>query len=417
MTTLTGAAPEVDSSPLDVEAVRERVAAAALRPSEVGSVGLELERHVVDLHDPGSRVGWDRLTALLEGFATPRGSKVTLEPGGQVELSTLPGDGVVAAVEALRVDADVLDARLAGERLVLQSTGTDPLRAPQRVNPASRYVSMERHFASIGDTAGPAMMSSTASLQVNLDAGPAHGWADRLAHVHRLLPVFVALAASSPVQGGTRTGWACARQRIWQDLEPGRSRAGTATSDPVAAWTEFALAAPVMFLRGGDGQFTPVEGTVSFAAWADGSVRLGDRSPTAADVDAHLTTLWPPVRLRGFLELRVLDAVPRAWWPGLAAVVATVVDDPTAADRAAEAAHPVAHAHLEAARDGLTDPRIRTAALGVLEAAAARVPDGLAADVERWLEALDRGRGPADLVLDRFERSGPTACLTAEELR
>lgn len=417
MTTLTGAAPEVDSSPLDVEAVRERVAAAALRPSEVGSVGLELERHVVDLRDPASRVGWDRLTGVLAGFTPPRGSKVTLEPGGQVELSTLPGDGVAAAVEALRVDADALDARLAGELLVLQSTGTDPLRAPQRVNPASRYVAMERHFASVGDTAGPAMMSSTASLQVNLDAGPAHGWADRLAHVHRLLPVFVALAASSPLQRGARTGWVSARQRIWRELEPGRSRAGTATSDPAGAWAEFALAAPVMFVRGGDGEFVPVRGSVPFAAWADGSARLEDRSPTAADVDAHLTTLWPPVRLRGFLELRVLDAVPRAWWPGLAAVVVTVVDDPVAADRAAEAVGPVADAHLEAARDGLADPRIRAAALGVLEAAAAATPPGPAADVERWVEAVTRGRGPGDLVRDRFERSGPTACLTAEELR
>ena len=51
-------------------------------------------------------------------------------------------------------------------------------------------------------------------------------------------------------------------------------------------------------------------------------MRLADRLPTAADVDLHLTTLWPPVRLRGWLELRVLDAVPAAWWPALAAIVA-----------------------------------------------------------------------------------------------
>lgn len=423
MTTLTGAAPTAGQSPpLDPDAVRERVAAAALTPSDprpagTGTVGLELERHVVDLRDPGSRVPWVRLTALLAGFAPPRGSRVTLEPGGQVELSTPPAAGVAGAVDALRTDATALDAVLAGEGLVLQSTGADPFRAPRRVNPAPRYVAMERHFASVADAHGPVMMSSTASLQVNLDAGPRHGWADRLAHLHRLLPVLVALAASSPVRGAARTGWASARQRTWRHLEPGRCRAAAASADPAAAWAEFALAAPVMFVRTDDGGFRPVAGTVPLAAWAGGSVRLGDRLPTAADVDAHLTTLWPPVRLRGFLELRVLDAVPRDWWPGLAATVATVVDDPVAADRAAAAAEPVAHAHLEAARDGLGDPRLRRAALGVLEAAASAVPDGLRPDVERWAAALTAGRSPAGLVLDRFDRSGPLACLTAEELR
>ncbi len=401
-------------APLDVDRVLAHVTAGALRDGPVGSVGLELERHAVDLRAPGRRVAWDRLTGALHGVVPPAGSRVTLEPGGQVELSSPPLPGVAAAVDALRRDAAHVDAVLAAEGVVLLSTGTDLVRGPERVNPASRYAAMAEHFAAVGHAAdGAAMMCSTASLQVNLDAGPAHRWPQRLAHLHRLVPALAALGACSPLLAGRPDGTRSTRQGVWRRLEPGRSTrpaagpggtGGPAGADPAGAWAAFALAAPVMLVRDGGGTCRPVLEPVPLADWASGRRPLGGRAPTAADVDLHLSTLWPPVRLRGFLELRVLDTLPAAWWPGLAAVVAAVVDDEGAADAAAAVVDACGRDTARAAR-------------GLLDAALPAVPGALRGCVEAWADLLDAGRHPADLVLDRARRSGPAACPTAEELR
>ncbi|WP_432497536.1 glutamate-cysteine ligase family protein [Kineococcus gypseus] len=418
-----GVEAEERTAPLDVDAVHEHVRAGALRAGPTGTVGLELERHAVDLRAPGRRVPWERLTGALRGLAPPAGSRVTLEPGGQVELSTAPLPGVAAAVAALHRDAACVDAALAAEGVALVGTGTDPARPPARVHPGSRYAAMAAHFDAVGHGAdGAAMMCSTASLQVNLDAGPAHRWAQRLAHLHRLLPVLAALGACSPLLAGRGTGARSARQGVWQRLEPGRCArpAGrTGGPDPAGEWADFALSAPVMLVRDGgdDAPCRPVLEPVRLADWVAGRRRLHGRAPTAADVEVHLSTLWPPVRLRGFLELRVLDAVPAPWWPGLAAVVAAVVDDERAADAAAEAAAPVAHRAADAARLGLRDADLARAARGVLAAALPAAPAALRPAVEAWADLAERGRDVADLVLDRAARSGPTGCLTAEELR
>ncbi|MCW2583932.1 MAG: glutamate/cysteine ligase family protein, partial [Klenkia sp.] len=78
-----------DARPLDgVQSAREHVVAAALHPGTPGPVGLELEAHLVDLHDPAARVPWARITGLVDRLGPlPGRSAVTLEPGGQVELS------------------------------------------------------------------------------------------------------------------------------------------------------------------------------------------------------------------------------------------------------------------------------------------------------------------------------------------
>ncbi|MCI2240012.1 glutamate-cysteine ligase family protein [Paenibacillus sp. TRM 82003] len=397
------------AAPLDADAVREHVTAGALRDGPVGSVGLELERHAVDLHHPHRRVAWDRLTGALREAVPPAGSRVTLEPGGQVELSSPPLPGVAAAVEALRRDAAHLDALLAADGIALLSTGTDLVREPVRVNPGSRYAAMAEHFTAAGHAVdGAAMMCSTASLQVNLDAGPAHRWPQRLAHLHRLLPALAALGACSPLLAGRTDGTRSTRQGVWRRLEPGRCTRpadGTGGPDPAGEWAAFALAAPVMLVRDGeDAPCRPVLEPVPLADWAGGRRLLHGRPPTAADVDLHLSTLWPPVRMRGFLEVRVLDAVPAAWWPGLAAVVATVVDDERAADAAAAAVDACGNDTARAAR-------------GLLDAALPAVPTALRSCVEVWADLLDAGHHPADLVLDRVRRGGPTGCLTAEELR
>ncbi|SNT00290.1 glutamate--cysteine ligase [Geodermatophilus pulveris] len=403
---------EERTAALELDAAVAHVTAAALREGPAGRVGLELEAHLVDLDAPASRVPWARVSGLVAALpALPGGSRVTLEPGGQVELSTPPYPDAAAAVAALRADRTVLAAALAAERLALAPVGADPLRPPARVCPAARYAAMEAHFAAVGCArAGTAMMTGTAALQVNLDAGPRAGWGERVALAHQLGPTLVAVAACSPLADGRPTGWVSHRQRVWGDLDQARCGPLLGGDDPAGEWAEYALAAPVMLVREGAGA-TPVRTRVRFADWVSGAAPLGGRRPTTADLDYHLTTLFPPVRPRGYLEIRYLDAAPEPWWPALAAVTAALLDDPVAAGHAAAATAPVAGAWDRAARAGLADPALHAAARDCLTAAADAVPAAVRPEVAALADLVDRGRCPGDALLDTARAGGAAAAL------
>jgi glutamate--cysteine ligase len=267
---------------------------------------------------------------------------------------------------------------------------------------------MQRHWATVHcSVPGRSMMASTASLQVNLDAGPRQQWAARVAHLHRIGPTLVALSACSPMLAGTSSGWRSMRQQMWAGIDAARS-SRIPVGDPVEAWTEYALAAPVMFVRDhATGGAEAVPSRVSFASWVTGAAKLV-RRPTLADLDYHLTTLYPAVRLRGFLELRYLDAVPDAWWPALAAITTVLAEDD---DVVAEACEPVADAWLPAAREGLADPALARAARTCVAIAAERAPAELRDEVCAYAELVESGRSPGDLVAERIAAAGPLAVL------
>ena len=392
-----------------VENARAHVTATALVPSPGGQVGLELEFHLVDRRDPARRPDWPAVQALVAGLPPmPGGSRVTVEPGGQLELSTPPAAGVAPAVAALRRDRATLRDALAAAGYGTAVLGADPARPLRRVNPGARYVAMEQHFAGVGCAEpGRAMMTATAALQVNLDAGPAQAWPERLELARLVGPVLVAISATSPYLAGRASGWASMRQQAWHGIT-GRT-APVPPGRPTAAWAEYALAAPVMLVRDG-ARVTPVTERVPFAAWLRGTAPFA-RRPTLADLDYHLTTLFPPVRPRGYLELRCLDAAPDEWWPALAAVAATLLDDPIAATVAADACAPLDGRWMLAARSGLGDAQLRAAAVRCVSAAADRCPPELAADVGRLAELVAAGRSPGDEVRARIDADGPLAVL------
>ncbi len=411
-------------APLTEDAAFARAAQAALTESAAAAVGLEAEAHQVDLRCPAEPVPWDRVTPLAGAVgAVVRHSAVTLEPGGQLELSGEPAPDIATAVAWLREDADRAQAAAGGLGLGLAGAGADPLRPPRVGNPRSRYRAMAEHYAATG-RAGPGavMMASTAALQVNVEAGPRGQWPERVARANRLGPVMVAVSACSPWLHGRDTGWKSARQRAWAQLGaracgpvPGCLGPGAAAApDPASAWARYALRAPVVFTQARPGEAAAVRATVPFRDWASGAVRLGGRLPTAADLDIHLTTLFPPVRLRGYLELRYLDMCPPRWWPAVAAAAATLMDDPVAADLAAEVTEPTAGRWRDAARAGLTDPRLAAAARRCLEIAAGRAPAGLAGAVGDLAALVESGRCPGDLLAVRIAEIGPGAAF--EEL-
>jgi glutamate--cysteine ligase len=414
------------AGPLSADAAWARSHRAALAESDLGPVGLEIETQLVDLDRPAERVAWDRAGPLPDLVAAAAGrSAVTLEPGGQLELSGPPAPDILTAVAGLRRDGQGARLALADRRLGLAYAGADPLRPPRRVNPRPRYQAMEQHYAATGrGAAGAVMMTSTAALQVNLQAGPRQGWPQRVARAHRLGPTLVAISASSPWLAGRDTGWQSARQRAWAGLDPracGPMPGGIAGSadaddglDPAAAWATYALRAPVAFVCRSGGAAAAVRAPVSFGEWASGTILLDGRRPTAADLDVHLTTLFPPVRLRGYLELRYLDMTAPRWWPAIAAVATTLMDDPVAADLAIEATEGTAGLWAEAARLGLRHPQLARSARRCLAIAAPRIPDGLAPAVADLAELVESGRCPGDLLAERIGQIGPGAAL--EEL-
>ncbi len=396
-----------------VGSARELIAGAALATSTVGRVGLELEFHLVDRAEPRRRPSWDAVQGLLSGLPPmPGGSTVTCEPGGQLELSTPPHDDVVAAAVALRLDRDALRRSLSDAGLAGAPLGADPARPVERINPHQRYSAMERHYEALGYPGpGRAMMTATAALQINLDAGPERGWADRLAHIRALLPVLIAASSTSPYLAGLTSGWHSMRQQTWHGMDPARTDP-VGPGDPAASWADYALAAPVMLI-GDRGGLVPVVRRVTLAQWLRDPARLG-RPATGADIDYHLTTLFPPIRPRGYIEIRCLDALPDRWWPAVVAIAVTLIDDPVAADAAAQSCAPVAHLWQSASQHGPADATLRTALMGCVEIAARHAPLALRSDVESFAELIRSGRTPCSELRASIDNHGPTRVLAVE---
>jgi len=152
---------------LERDGAWQHIAAGALRPGVAGPVGLELERHLVDLTQPARRPAWQRIARALAGVKPPGGSTLSLEPGGQIELSTQPAGDVETAIMVLPCDCAVADGALAAAGLPAVSIGADPARPPSRIHPGDRYAAMAEYFTAAGYAGdGAVMMTATASLQV-----------------------------------------------------------------------------------------------------------------------------------------------------------------------------------------------------------------------------------------------------------
>ena len=398
----------------DSSAAAQYIVDGCLLDAPLRCVGLEVEGHCHDPADPYRRPSWQEIADVLEHLPKlPAGSAVTVEPGGAVELSGPPADGTLAAIDAMNRDQAVLRSAFADAGLGLVFLGADPLRPPKRINPGARYHAMEQFFrSSRSGEAGAAMMTSTASVQVNVDAGPQDRWAARVRLAHALGPMMIAVAANSPMLGGEFTGWVSTRQRVWGDMDSARCGPilGASGDDPGTDWARYALKAPVMLVHSPDA--VAVTHWVPFADWVDGRVLLGDRRPTVADLEYHLTTLFPPVRPRQWLEIRYLDSVPDAFWPAVVFTLVTLLDDPVAADIAAEAVEPVATAWDTAARVGLRDRRLYEAANTCVAVAADKAPVELRDAMQRLVRSVEQGRCPGDDFSDQVIEHGIAATVS-----
>lgn len=389
-------------------------------------LGVEVEWLVHELRAPQLPVTSERLEAAYAALRTvPLSSALTVEPGGQLELSSPPAASLMECVDTVRADLDAVRAVLREDGLALVGLGHDPWHAPRRFLREPRYDAMEACLDRTGP-AGRAMMCTSASVQVCLDAGyeepGALGHVRRWWLAHQLGPVLVAAFANSPLAGHRPTGWLSTRQLRWAQIGTGRAGGPVLDSDPRAAWARHVLDAPVMCVRRDGGPWDVPKG-LTFREWTRSKA---PRAPTRDDLDYHVTTLFPPVRPRGHLELRMIDAQPGDdGWIVPLAVTTALFDDPEAAETAYRAVKPLAerthgmpapHNPLwrDAARGGLADPELREVAAACFAAALRALPrlgattgvvDAVAEYRDRYVA---RGRCPADELLDTL-RGGVAA--------
>lgn len=361
--------------------------------------GVELEWTVHHEDDPRRPLDATHLAAALGSYAPrtlvpdspqlplPSGSPLTVEPGGQVEISSLPQTSLAELFDVVTADHTFLAELLRDAGLVLGDRGVDQHRSPARVLDTPRYAAMEHVFEAIGPH-GFTMMCCTAGLQVCLDVGEPHTFANRWAAVTALGPVLVAAFANSPTLAGRPTGWASARMRAVLGTDPPRSMPSRIVDDPAQAWARRVLDTPVLCVRGeGERWETPVG--LSFADWVAGGLPT---PPTTDDLDYHISTMFPPVRPHGYLEVRYLDAQPGTGWVTPTTLLAALMSDQSTVEAVLEACLPVGDRWLPAARDGLADRAIAAAAVTVLTLGAQRVPGmGLPAAVtEAVVAQLDQ---------------------------
>lgn len=386
-------------------AAQEYVARACftLRPPRLIGAELEWLTH----RTAGGRPGLADFAAALgphapttvdpasPALALPGGSAVTVEPGGQVELSSAPATSAGRVCESLESDARHLRGMLARAGVAIGDAAADADRPATRILPAPRYRAMQHRFDRLGPY-GRLMMCNTAATQVSVDAGgDTVEVAARWAALHAIGPALLAAFACSPRLHGIPFGsWASQRMRTWFELDAGRT-GPPPTANPVREYPRWALDAPLLCVRGGRGGCPDdwsLPGDIRFSDWLAGDADpVIGRPPTLADLDYHLSTLFPPVRATGHLEVRYLDAQPGSLWRVPIAAVAALLGDPAAVAAATAVAAPTVGRWRDAARHGLRDPDIRSTATELLFLAAS-VSDGFGADLDRAADRCRRGR-------------------------
>lgn len=375
--------------------------------------------------------GWEpirengNIIALKRALGEP-GANVSLEPGGQFELS----GALLKTVHetALEVDEHLRQCHYAGSALGLGFFGmgfSPKWRLEQTPHmPKQRYDVMTRYMPSVGGR-GLDMMYRTATIQVNLDFGSE---ADMVRKMHvglALQPVATALFASSPFTDGRANGFKSMRSEVWRDTDAQRTGMLPFVFEDgmgYEAYVDYALGVPMYFVYR-EGKYIDVAGA-SFRDFLDGRLPgfEGER-PTVDDWSDHLTTLFPEVRLKKFIEMRGADggsyemicAVP-AFWTGL-------LYDTAALDAAWDLVkdwtqEEVQNLRDEVPRHALATPfrnlTVRDIARRVLEMSKAGLRnrdyrDTGDMDETRYLEPLeaivDRGETVADRLLSQY--NGP----------
>lgn len=339
----------VDSTPIESIADLAETLEAGCKPAEKFRIGTEHEKfgfHLSDLspipYEGGHGVeavlsgmekllNWERIedNGKIIGLSDPvGGGAISIEPGGQFELSGAP-------LETLHETCRETNVHLAHVRQVAEplgvgflGTGMAPTwrRDDVPVMPKSRYEIMTRYMPKVGKY-GLDMMYRTTTIQVNLDFSSEADMAKKMRVGLALQPIATAVFANSPFTDGKPNGYKSFRAEVWNDLDQDRTGNLPFAFDDgfgFESYVDWALDVPMYFIKRGATYYDATDTT--FRAFMNGSYegKVPDARPTIGDWNNHLSTLFPDVRLKKYIEMRGADGGPwrricalPAFWVGL----------------------------------------------------------------------------------------------------
>ena len=373
------------------------------------------------LVDLASHHGWTTyrereggpVVALTKGDAN-----VTLEPGGQLELSGAPA----VDVHAIASEQSEHMSELAGisARLGVRwlGIGFNPFARRDELHfvPKGRYATMREYFPTVGQH-GLDMMLRTCTVQANLDYDSEADAMRKLRLSLAIAPLTTAMFANSPYVEGRAFGGVTMRGRVWLDVDPSRTGLLPAMWRPKARFADYvawALAAPMFVVKRGD-DFLPNTKQTFAQFLADG---LEGQRATQADWRTHLNTLFPEVRLKRTIEIRAADSQGPLMTSALHALYAGLLYDAKALDELEALVAPWTYEEVDASRKTLWRDGLRTPFRGrPLADAAQRVVEVAKGGLSRrgrknasgrdetiYLDPLEslvsRGVTPADALLE-----------------
>ena len=436
--------PQSGGGPIERPEQLAEYLAEGCKPKQDWRIGTEHEKfgYCTDTLRPLPYEGPRSIKAMLEGLRdafgwTPvlegqhiiglekDGANVSLEPGGQLELSGAP-------LETIHQTCDEVNEHLRQVREIAEKIGVEFIglgAAPiwrhedMPMMPKGRYRLMTDYMDRVG-TLGKTMMYRTCTVQVNLDFSSEADMVQKMRVALALQPVATALFANSPFIDGAPNGHKSWRSRVWRDLDAART--GTlpfAFEDGFGfeRYVEYALDVPMYFVYR-DGKYINALGQ-SFRDFMAGKLpALPGEVPTLSDWADHLTTIFPEARLKKFIEMRGADSGPWCRLCALPALWVGLTYDQTALDAAWDLvkdwdAQTRGEMRIAASVSAL-DARVGDISMlylsrevlriaeGGLQARARAGAGGLIPDETHFLAALqdsvETGKTPADEMLDRY---------------
>src|SRR5579863_1787922 len=440
------------AAPLSLEDLEGYFRSGA-KPRPSFKIGIEQEK--IAVRPDGRAVPYEGPGGLAEvlggleahGFSATRedghvialargGDRITMEPGGQLELS---GGALPTAVEcAAALDAHVREVAAVAGPLGIRflATGVRPFGALDDVAwlPKRRYVVMREYFPRHGRQSRLAhqMMKLTATVQANFDYADEAEATDKIRTAYGITSIVTALYAASPIVFGRPSGFRSYRAAIWLETDADRCGILPFVFRPdfrFRDYVEWALDVPMFFVVR-DGVYRPAYPLTFRRFLAEG---WEGQQATIADWEVHLSTLFPEVRLKRYIEVRGADAGPMPMARGLGALWRGILEDP----EARQAAYALVADHAFEEREALRREVPRTAlaarfgrrsvrelAVELCKIAAgglARLPQASADSslLAPLLAYAEAGRTPADDLLDDFQAANgdPTALVRRWELQ
>ncbi|WP_375463403.1 glutamate--cysteine ligase [uncultured Methylobacterium sp.] len=336
-----------DTTPLTTRAALIDWFAAGEKPRARFAIGTEHEK--IPFHtatcEPVPYAGDRGIRALLDGLAretgwepiwdvgnvigltAPEGGAISIEPGGQFELSGAPLPDVHATARELAEHLAATRRVADGLGIGFLDLGMSPkwTQGETPVMPKSRYRIMAGYMPKVGSL-GLDMMLRTATVQVNLDFSSEADMARKMRASLALQPVATALFANSPFTDGRPNGFLSRRSEIWRDTDADRTGMLPGAFEPgfgYEAYVDWLLDVPMYFVKRGD-TYHDVSGASFRDLMAGKLAQMPGAYATVSDWANHASTVFPEVRLKRFLEMRGADvgdagmiAAQAAFWVGL----------------------------------------------------------------------------------------------------